>query len=113
MNELCCDSEDGILEEADFWKLFTDHPDKASETVVFYHDIKPSLSKVKLEDDGRLYQVYSHSVGFPERADDACVLATVSQRNLRQVAKAIDSLTGQCAAIQYLGPTRINENQKP
>lgn len=103
MNEVFCDTEDGILNESDLWKLFTEHPDKASETVVFYHDIKPRLSKMKLEDDGRLYQVYSHDVGFPSSSEGVGTCAIVTQRNLRSVAKAIDAGAGQCAAIQYLG----------
>jgi hypothetical protein len=104
MNMIEWETEDGVLEEADLWKLFSDHPDKSSETIQFYYDLKPLLAKMRLEDETRYYHVYRHSAGFPDSPGGARFRATVTQRNLRRVATAISGRGKADAAIQYLGP---------
>lgn len=104
MNKLGWDTADGILDEADLWKLFSDHPDQPSETVQFYHELKPLLARMRLEDETRYYHVYRHSAGFPDPPADARFRATVTQRNLSRVASAISGRGKSDAAIQYLGP---------
>lgn len=90
------------LTEDDLWKLFSDAPDKANDTILFYSEIKPLLAKMKLEDETRMYHVYEHST-VPEPPDGACLRATVTQRNLKRVAKVIAGRGNFDAAIQYLG----------
>jgi hypothetical protein len=94
---------EGILDEGDLWKLFSDHPDKPSETILFFSEIKPLLKKMRFMDEARRYQVYSHGTGYPDRPEDARYRATVTQRNLRAVATAIAGRGNNDAAIQYLG----------
>lgn len=103
MNNIEWDTEDGILEEADLWKLFSDHPDQPSETVQFYHSLKPLLAKMRLKDETRFYHVYRQSADFPDQPADARFRATVTQRNLRRVAAGISGNGKSDAAIQYLG----------
>lgn len=97
------DTADGVLEEADLWKLFSDHPDKASDTIQFYYELKPLLAKMRLLDDTRYFQIYLHSANFSHPPAGARFRATVTQRNLRRVAAAISGRGNSDAAIQYLG----------
>lgn len=103
MSKFEWDTVDGVLEEADLWKLFSDHPDHHSETIRFYDDLKPLLATMRLEDETRLYHVYHHAAGFPSLPTEARFRATVTQRNLRRVAAAISGAGKSDAAIQYLG----------
>lgn len=106
MNKIEWDTVDGILEEADLWKLFSEHPDQQSETILFYSQIKPLLTKMRLEDETRFYHVYEHST-VPEAPDRARSRAIVTQRNLRRVANAIAGRGNSDAAIQYLGKREV------
>lgn len=103
MNKIEWDTEDGILAEANLWKLFSDSPDAASETILFYSQIKPLLRKMRVTDETRYYHVYHHPGGFPQPPVGARVRVTVTQRNLRRVASAIAGRGNSDAAIQYLG----------
>lgn len=105
MNKIEWDTADGILEEADRWKLFSEHPDQPSETIQFFSTIKPMLSKMRFEDDTRFYHVYEHGT-VPEWPTGVGTRATVSQRNLRKVANVIAGRGNSDAAIQYLGHSR-------
>jgi len=109
MNEIVWDAADGVLEEANLWKLFSEHPDQPSETILFCFQLKSLIAKMRLKDETRYYHVYQHSAGFPDRPEGARFRATVTQRNLRSVAAAISGRGGSCAAIQYLGtrPTGV------
>lgn len=106
MNKIEWDTVDGILEEADLWKLFSDHPDKPSEAILFFSQIKPLLSKMRFEDDTRFYHVYEHGT-VSESPDGVGNRATVTQRNLRRVANAIAGRGNSDAAIQYLGAREV------
>ena len=114
MNKIERDTADGILEEADLWKLFSDHPDKPSETIQFFSAIKPLLKKMRFTDEmcftdaPRYYHVYRHSAGFPDPPEGARFRATVTQSNLRRVAAAIAGRGNSDAAIQYLGPRPLS-----
>ena len=102
MIKITWDTADGILEEADLWKLFSDHPAQPSETLLFFSQIKPLLAKMRLNDETRFYQVYRHST-VPQAPDRIGIRATVTQRNLRRVANSISGRGNMDAAIQYLG----------
>ena len=104
MNKIEWDTENGVLEEANLWKLFSEHPDQASQTILFCFQLKPLLAKMRLEDETRYYHVYQHSAGYPDSPEDTRFRATVTQKNLARVAAAISGRGGSCAAIQYLGP---------
>ncbi len=106
MNRIEWDTEDGVLEDADLWKLFSVHPGQQSETMLFYSQIKPLLSKMRLEDETRFYYVYEHST-VPEAPDRARSRAIVTQQNLRRVANAIAGRGNSDAAIQYLGSRKV------
>lgn len=64
MNKLEWDTADGVLDEADLWKLFSDHPDNPSEAIRFYFELKPLLTKMRLEDETRYYHIYRHTAGY-------------------------------------------------
>jgi hypothetical protein len=102
MNKIEWDTADGVLEEANLWKLFTDCPDQPSETILFFSQIKPLLSKMRLEDDTRFYQVYQHGT-VAEGPAGSQTRAVATQRNLRRVANVIAGRGNSDAAIQYLG----------
>jgi len=102
MNKIEWDTADGILEESDLWKLFSEHPDHSSETILFFSQIKPLLSKMRLEDDTRFYQVYQHGT-VAEGPAGSQIRAVATQRNLRRVANVIAGRGNSDAAIQYLG----------
>ena len=93
---------EGKPDESKLWKLFSDNPDNAAETILFYSELKPLLRKMRLTDETRFYCVYQHSV-VPERPESARLRATVTQRNLLKVAAAISTSEKNDAAIQYLG----------
>lgn len=99
---------DGKVDEGDLWKLFSDDPDRPSDTILFYSQLKPLLKPTKFKDESRRYQLFEHST-VPTAAGDARLRAAVTQKNLRTVAKA---MAGACqeVAIQYLGrvPTSTN-----
>ncbi|MCE8526865.1 hypothetical protein KBY23_16425 [Ruegeria pomeroyi] len=103
MNKIEWDTEDGNLPEDDLWKLFSDSPDTAAETILFYSQIKPLLRKMRLTDETRYYHVYHHPGGFPQPPVGARVRVTVTQCNLRRVASAIAGRGNSDAAIQYVG----------
>ncbi|MEP1768206.1 MAG: hypothetical protein ABJJ53_16390 [Sulfitobacter sp.] len=92
---------DGKVDEQDLWKLFTHDPDKPSETILFYCQLKPLLKPMKFQDEGRKYHLFEHST-VPATSSDARLRATVTQKNLRSVA---DAMSKQCqdVAIQYVG----------
>ena len=89
MNKIEWDTENGVLDENDLWKLFSDHPEQPSETILLYSQLKLLLRKMRFKDVPRHYHVYSHSGGFPDPPVGARFRATVTQRNLRSVAAAI------------------------
>lgn len=96
--------------EDDLWKLFSDHPDKPSDEIQYYTDIKTLLAKMKLKDETRFYKLSTQGMNS-ESLEGGLVRATVSQRNLYRVAKLmtgrVSSITGYGrpeTAIQYLGP---------
>jgi hypothetical protein len=101
---------EGKPDESNLWKLFSDNPNNAAETILFYSDLKPLLRKLRLTDETRFYCVYQHS-NVPERPEGARLRATVTQRNLLKVAAAISTSEKNDAAIQYLGtsPARTGE----
>lgn len=103
MSKFEWDTADGVLEEAELWKLFSDHPEHPSETIRFYGELKPLLSKMRLEDETHFYHIYRHPAGFPEPPEGARFRATVTQCNLWRVASAIAGRGNTDAAIQYLG----------
>ncbi|MEP4195950.1 MAG: hypothetical protein ABJL99_09980 [Aliishimia sp.] len=92
---------DGKVDERDLWKLFTDAPDKPSEVVLFYSQLKPLLKPMKFQDQSRRYLLFEHGTA-PEASNTARLRATVTQKNLRSVA---NSISKQCqeVAIQYIG----------
>ena len=97
------DAEDGVPDEEDLWKFFSDHPDKPSDTILHFDEIKPLLTKMRLKDETRLYHVYRHW-SIPMPPEGASPRAVVTQRNLCNVASAISGSGSQyTAAIQYLG----------
>lgn len=98
MNEI---EYNGEVQEQDLWKIFSDDPDKPSETVIFFSQLKLLLKPVKLEDETRIYHLFEHST-VPAPATGARWRATVTQKNLRRVANAM-SKACQDVAIQYLG----------
>jgi len=102
MNKIEWDTADGVLEEANLWKLFSEHADQPSETILFFSAIKPLLAKMRLEDETRFYQVYQHGT-VAEGPAGAQTRAVVTQRNLRRVANVIAGRGNSDAAIQYLG----------
>ena len=104
MTEIKWDTENGVLDENDLWTLFSDDPDKPSETVVLFRQIKPLLKKMRLKDETRLYRVFGRDLEYP---NDAWLSATVTQRNLRSVAAAISGRGNSNAGIQYLGRSEI------
>ena len=104
MNKIEWDTEDGVLEEANLWKLFSEHPDQPSETIQFFSAIKSLLKKMRFTDETRYYHVYHHSANFADSPEDARFRATVTQSNLVRVAAAIAGRGNSDAAIQYLGP---------
>jgi len=55
MNKIEWGTEDGILAEDDLWKLFSDSPDAAAETIVLYSQIKPLLKYMRFKDATRYY----------------------------------------------------------
>ncbi len=110
MNRIEWDTVDSILKEADLWKLFSEHPDHQSETILFFSQIKPLLSKIQFEDETRFYHVYEHSA-VPEAPDWARSRAIVTQRNLRRVANVIAGRGNSDAAIQYLGTREVELRQ--
>jgi hypothetical protein len=105
---------EGEPDESNLCKLFSDNPDNAAETILFYSDLKPLLRKMRLTDETRFYSVYQHS-SVPERPDSARLRATVTQRNLLKVAAAISTSEKNDAAIQYLGtsPAQAREASSP
>lgn len=109
MNEIVWDTADGILEEADLWKLFSEQPETPSETVQFFSNLKPLLAKMRLNDETRFFHVYRVHTSFAGPSYNSGLRATVTQRNLRLVATAIASRGYSDAAIQYLGtrPDRV------
>ncbi|SLN66748.1 hypothetical protein PEL8287_03704 [Roseovarius litorisediminis] len=111
MNKIEWDTENGVLDENDLWKLFSDHPNTAAETIMFYSQLKPLLRKMRFKDETRLYHVYHHPGGFPDPPVGARFRATVTQRNLRRVAAAIAGRGNNDAAIQYLGPKLGNASE--
>ncbi|MCA0205146.1 MAG: hypothetical protein LCH92_12445 [Proteobacteria bacterium] len=106
MNKL---SWEGDLTEGDLWKLFSSDPAEASDTILFYSQIKPLLAKLKLQDETRFYHVFAHST-VPERPECARLRATVTQRNLRKVAAAF-AAENDDAAIQYHGRGVAHRNR--
>ena len=92
---------DGKVDENDLWKLFSDDPDKPSETILFYCQLQPLLKPMKFEDESRRYLLFEHDV-VQSTANDARMRATVTQKNLRPVARAMAKVC-QDVAIQYLG----------
>lgn len=98
MNEI---EYNGKVQEQDLWKIFSDHPDTPSETVIFFSQLKLLLKPVKLEDETRMYHMFEHST-VPAPPTNARWRATVTQKNLRRVANAM-SKACQEVAIQYLG----------
>ena len=111
MNEIVRDAADGILEEADLWKLFSDHPEESSETVQFYSNLKPLLAKMRLYDETRFFRVYRVHASFAGPSHNSGLRATVAQRNLRRVAAAIAGRGNWDAAIQYLGTLPVERFQ--
>lgn len=100
MSEIELEKVDGKFKEDDLWKLFSESPDKGSNTVRFYSHIKTLLENMKLEDQTRFYRVFDESYDY----DGSRFFATVTQANLRRVAKIIGGPgTRTDAAIQYLG----------
>lgn len=95
---------DGVVpHEDDLWKLFSDHADNQSDTIVYFEEIKPLLLQMRLTDETKFYHVYDHGT-VPMPPDGAARRATVTQKNLRNVARAIDGRgSATAAAIQYLG----------
>ena len=91
----------GNVHEQDLWKLFSDHPDQSSDTILFFCDLKLLLKPMKFEDETRLYHLFEHST-VPAPPSDARWRATVTQKNLRRVANAM-SKACQDVAVQYLG----------
>lgn len=91
----------GKVREEDLWKLFSEHPEQPSDTVIFFSQLKPLLKPMKFENETRRYQLFEHStVRAP--ASSARWRATVTQRNLRRVANAMSKSCRE-VAIQYLG----------
>lgn len=91
----------GKVREEDLWKLFSEHPNQPSNTILFFSQLKPLLKPVKFKDETRLYHLFEHStVSAPP--SDARWRATVTQNNLRRVATAM-SKTCHDVAVQYLG----------
>lgn len=104
MSEIELEAVNGKFKEDDLWKLFSESPDKGSDTVRFYCDIEKLLANMKLEDRTRFYRVYDQGpVLTGPNGGRFC--ATVTQANLRRVAKVIDAPGyNTSAVIQYLGP---------
>jgi hypothetical protein len=102
MSKVELQGENGKFNEDDLWKLFSDHPDRPSETIRFFCELELALKRMRLEDETRYYRVYEHS-SVPAPPEGARYSATVTQRNLRRVAAAIAGRGGHDAAIQYLG----------
>lgn len=71
MNEIVWDTVDGILEEADLWRLFSDQPETPSETAQFYSNLKPHLAKMRLNDETRLFHVYPVHTSFAGQSADS------------------------------------------
>ena len=43
MTKIEWDTENGVLDENDLWKLFSVHPDQPSEAIQLFKEIKPLL----------------------------------------------------------------------
>lgn len=103
-------TEDRAPHENDLWNLFSDHPDKPAETILFYSQLAPLLRKMRLKDETRLYHVYGTGDivfgGVVSPLESIPFRATVTQRNLRRVAAAIARRGPGEVAIQYLGTVR-------
>ncbi|WP_119837970.1 hypothetical protein [Pseudooceanicola algae] len=92
---------DGKVDENDLWKLFSDDPDKPSETILFFSQLQPLLKPITFEDESRRFLLFEHGV-VQSTANGPRMRAIVTQRNLRTVAKAMAKAC-QEVAIQYLG----------
>ncbi len=92
---------DGKVLEQDLWKLFSEHPDQPSDTILFFSQLKPLLKPMKFEDEGRYYHLFEHDT-VPAPASSVRWRATVTQKNLRCVANAMSKACSD-VAIQYLG----------
>lgn len=103
-------TEDRAPHENDLWNLFSDHPDKPAETILFYSQLAPLLRKMRLKDETRLYHVYGTGDivfgGVVSPLESIPFRATVTQRNLRRVAAAIARRGPGEVAIRYLGTVR-------
>lgn len=107
MTKIEWDTENGVLDENDLWKLFSDRPDQPSETIQLFSEIKPLLRKMRFKDENRRYHVYRIGVENDTPLGTR-FRATVTQRNLRAVATAIAGRGGSDAAIQYLGQSEAD-----
>ena len=104
MTEIKWDTENGVLDENDLWTLFSDDPDKPSEKIILFRQIKLLLKKMRLKDETRLYRVFGRDLDY---TSDCRLHATVTQRNLRSVAAAIAGRGNSNAGIQYLGRSEV------
>ena len=86
MTKIEWDTENGVLDENDLWKLFSDDPGKPSEAIQLFKSIKPLLRKMRFKDETRRYHV---SLRCRTTPTETRYRATVTQRNLRAVATAI------------------------
>lgn len=108
MNKIEWDTEEGVLDENDLWKLFSDRPDQPSETIQLFSEIKPLLRKMRFKDEHRRYHVYRIGVENDTPLGTR-YRATVTQRNLRAVATVIAGRGDNTdAAIQYLGQSEVD-----
>ena len=107
MRKIEWDTENGVLDENDLWKLFSDGPDQPSETIQLFSEIKPLLKKMRFKDETRRYHVYRIGVENDTPLGTR-YRATVTQRNLRAVATVIAGRGNTTAAIQYLGQSEAD-----
>jgi len=78
MNKIEWGTEDGVPDESDLWKLFSDRLDSPSENVQFYSNLKPLLAKVRLKDVARFFRVYRVRASFAGPSEDLRFRATVT-----------------------------------